>query len=272
MLGRRTTSRGEEPGSGLGPGWWAAAALMAVVVIALVGVLVVVGTRDKTTVAAGDPTTATAAPSALPAPDGGGGSTSAPAAPTVPGGDNRPAGCATTGTDQTTPVDTPKDVTWTLVAGTAVPESYTDGPMLHTAAGVAYCYARTPVGAVLAVSNLGHATGDAQVVQNDELKYSVVAGPLADELAAKPAVVSDPAATSGVQYAGFRIISYTPDTASVALALASSSRPGSYAVVTATVAWSQGDWRVVLQPGPVAVATATSTTSLANFVTWSGVS
>jgi hypothetical protein len=271
MFGRRTTSRGEEPGSGLGTGWWAAAALMAVVVIALVAVLVVVGTRDKS-VAAGDPATATAAPSALPAPVGGGGSTSAPAAPTVPGGDNRPAGCATTATDQTIPGDTPKDVTWTLVAGTAVPQSSTAGPALHTPTGVGYCYARTPVGAVLAVSNLGHATGDAQAVQDDELKYSVVSGPLADELAAKPAVVSDPAATSGVQLAGFRIISYTPDTASVALALASSSRPGSYAVVTAAMAWNQGDWRVVLQPGPVAVATATSTTSLANFVPWSGVS
>jgi hypothetical protein len=271
MPGRRTTSRGEEPGSGLGPGWWAAAALMAVVVIALIGVLVVVGTRDKTTVAAGDPTTAPAAPSALPAPDGGGGGGGSPAT-TTPSGDTRPAGCATTGTDQTIPGDTPTDVTWTLVAGTAVPQSSTAGPALHTPTGVGYCYARTPVGAVLAVSNLGHATGDAQAVQDDELKYSVVPGPLADELAAKPAVVSDPAATSGVQLAGFRIISYTPDTASVALALASSARPGSYAVVTAAMAWNQGDWRVVLQPGPVAVATATSTTSLANFVPWSGVS
>jgi hypothetical protein len=271
MFGRRTTSRGEEPGSGLGTGWWAAAALMAVVVIALVAVLVVVGTRDKS-VAAGDPATATAAPSALPAPVGGGGSTSAPAAPTVPGGDNRPAGCATTATDQTIPGDTPKDVTWTLVAGIAVPQSSTAGPMLHSPAGVSYCYARTPVGVVLAVSNLGRAVGDAAALQTDSVKYSIVPGPLTDALAAQPPVTSDPASLSGVQYAGFRIISYTQDSASVAIALSSPSSPGSYIVGTAAMEWNQGDWRVVVQPGPSILATATSTTSLASFVPWSGVS
>jgi hypothetical protein len=269
MLGRRTTHRGAEPGSGLGPGWWAAAALMSVVVIALVGVLIAVGTRDKP-VAAGDPTTAPT-PSALPAPVGGGASTPATAAPTVPGGDTRPAGCATTATDQAIPGDTPKDVTWTLVAGTAVPQSSTAGPMLHSPAGVGYCYARTPVGAVLAVSNLGHATGDAQMVQNDELKYSVVPGPLADEIAVKPAVASGPAATTGTQLAGFRIIGYTPDSASIALAF-SVSTPGRFGVITATMQWNQGDWRAVVQPGPTVTSTATVATSLDTFVPWSGVS
>jgi hypothetical protein len=270
MLGRRTTSTGGEPGSGLGPGWWAAAALMAVVVIALIGVLVVVGTRDKTTVAAGDPTTAPAAPSVLPAPDGGGGGGTA--ATTTPSGDTRPAGCATTATDQTVPGDTPKDVTWTLVAGTAVPQSSTAGPMLHTPAGVGYCYARTPVGAVLAVSNLGRSAGDPQAVQDDQLKYSTVPGPLADQIAAKPATASDPAATAGVQYAGFRVISYTPDSVSVALALSSTQRPGTYFIATAAMEWNQGDWRVVVQPGPEVLSTTSSTTSIAGFVPWSGVS
>ena len=269
MFGRRSSTPREDGGTGLGTGWWAAAGLIAVVIVALIGVLVVIGTRDTTAVAGGTattPSTAASATTAVPAPPGVGDTpTAAPAA------DGRPAGCTTTGTDQTTPVDTPRNVTWGLVAGTAVPSSPTDGPMLHSAAGVAYCFSRTPVGAMLAVSNLGHATGAAQAVQNDQLKYSTVPGPLADEIAAKPAVASDPAATKGTQLAGFRVLSYTPDSASIALAF-SVSTPGKYGVITAAMQWSQGDWRVVVQPGPTVTTTATVATSLDTFVPWSGVS
>ncbi|UZJ27018.1 hypothetical protein RHODO2019_18680 (plasmid) [Rhodococcus antarcticus] len=267
MLGRRTTSRGEEPGSGLGPGWWAAAALMAVVVIALVGVLVVVGTRDKTTVAAGDPTTAPAAPSALPAPDGGGSPATTP-----PSGDTRPAGCATTGTDQTIPIDTPADVTWTLNKGLAVPMSPSDGPALRGPAGVAYCYSQTPVGAVLAATNLGRGTGTDAAVKAEQLKFSTVPGPLADAYAAEPVKPSDPAASAGVQFRGFRVISYSKDSASIALAGANAAQPGIYAVLTIALQWFQGDWRVVLQPQSGGVVTTTTTRSLDGFVAWSGVS
>ena len=264
MFGRRS-SPSDDTRTALGAGWWAAAGLMAVVIVALVGVLIVIGTRDTTPVAAGP---APAAPSALPAPPGA----STGSATTAPSGDNRPAGCATTATDQTIPGDTPKSITWALIAGFAVPQSSTAGPMLHSPAGVSYCYARTPVGVVLAVSNLGRAVGNAAALQDDSLKYSIVPGPLADQLAAKPAVTSDPAALAGMQYAGFRIISYTPDSASVAIALSSAAKPGTFLVVTAAMEWNQGDWRVVVQPGPTVLATATSTTSLASFVPWSGVS
>lgn len=264
MFGRRSSSPSDDPRSGLGAGWWAAAALMAVVIVALVGVLIVIGARDDTAVAGG-PVTAPMATTALPAPPENGTSTQ-------PSPEDRPEGCTTTGTDQTVPVDTPSNVTWNLVKGTAVPESTTDGPTLRSPAGVGYCYSRTPVGVVLAVSNLGRAAGNAQELQDDQLKYSTVPGPLADEIAATPAIDSDPAATAGVQYAGFRVISYTADSASVALAFTSAPKPGTYFVVTAAMEWSRGDWRVVVQPGPTILVTATATTSLADFVPWSGVS
>ena len=260
-----THDPGDSPRQGVG--FYAAATLMGIVVVALVAVLVVVTTRHNTPV-----TTATGGPD--PASTGAAATTPAGATPGggVPADPGRPAGCTTTGTDQTVPTATPTGVTWNLVQGVAVPTSAADGPMLHSPAGVGYCYSRTPVGAVLAVSNLGRATGGAQQAQDDQLKFSTVPGPLADQIAATPAIASSPNASAGGQYAGFRVLSYTPDSASIAVVVGVASHPGVYGVLTASMQWNQGDWRVVVQPGPTVVVTGTTTTSLLDYVPWSGVS
>ena len=271
MFGRRSSSTPrQDGGTGLGAGWWVAAGFMAVVIVALVGVLIVIGTRDTTAVAGGPataPTTAPGAVSAVPAPPGPGDTT-----PAAPAADGRPAGCATTGTDQTIPGDTPKGVTWTLNKGMALPSSAADGPALRGDAGVGYCYSRTPVGAVIAASNIGRGTGTGQELQDAQFKYSIVPSDLASQAAAVPIAADDPAATSGVQLAGFRVISYTQDSASVALALSTTSRPGTFLVGTLAMQWFEGDWRAVMQPGPSVLSTTTTTSSLDGYVPWSGVS
>lgn len=268
MLGkRRTTDSTSSPGPGLGPGWYAAATLMGVVVLALVAVLVVVATRDKNPA----PGVATAAPSTttpLPAPS----SSSQVSGGTTPPNSGRPSGCETSGTDQTIPTDTPKNVTWSLDKGVALPSSPADGPALHGPAGVGYCYSRTPIGAVIAATNIGRGTGTDAEVKAENLEYSTVPGPLADAYAAQPVVPSDPAASAGIQFRGFRVLAYTQDSASISLAGGTPAQPGVYAVLTIALQWNQGDWRVVLQPGTGAVVTTTTTRSLNGFVGWSGVS
>ena len=268
MFGRgdkTTHDRGNSPRQGVG--FYAAATLMGIVVVALVAVLVVVATRHNTPV-----TTATGGPGASPTETTPTENTPGGATPVgaLPGDAGRPAGCTTTGTEQKVPTATPTGVTWNLVQGTAVPSSAADGPTLHSPAGVGYCYSRTPVGALLAVSNLGPYPGDAQHVQDDVLKHSIVPGPLADQIAATPAVASSPG--GGWQYAGFRIISYTADSASIAVAVSTASHPGVYGVGTAAMHWYQGDWRVAMQPGPTVLVTGTTTTSLLDYVPWVGVS
>lgn len=265
MLGKRRRTTTENTASaGFSPTWYASAALMVAVILALVGLLIYIGVRPHS------PTPAAAPPAAAPTNPGGAGTNPVPTPPTTATDPTRPAGCRTTGTDQTIPTGPPAGVNWTLSGGVAVPSSAADGPTLHGDAGVSYCYSDTPLGALLAVSNIGQGTGTQAAIEQAELKYSTVPSQYSAEAAAKGSSSDSP--TTGVQLAGFRIISYSPASASVSLAYSTAGSPGSYGVLTIAMQWYEGDWRVVLQPGPSAVVTSSTVSTLASFIPWSGVS
>ncbi|GAB2919951.1 hypothetical protein GCM10027047_16690 [Rhodococcus aerolatus] len=242
--------------------WTAAAALLALVVVALAAVLI------NAAVSGPDTTTAAPDPSGPPTPAPAAGSVTASA--TSEDGGDRPAGCATTGTDQSVPTATPSGVTWSLVQGFAVPSTTADGPALKGPAGVAYCYSRTPVGALLAASNLGHVTGSPTAVVADLRDHALVENQYTDQLASS-STPGSPGAGAGVQLAGFRVVSYSPDQATVTLAIASAGSTSGSVQLTVALAWSGGDWRVVPQAGPALFVNVGSVTSLSNFVPWSGV-
>ena len=242
--------------------------LLGLVAVALVIVLIHAAVSPKPAPpAAASPPGAT--PGAAPLP----GTATAPGgapAPTNAGQEGRPAGCTTTGTDQTVPTSPPSGVTWSLTGGFAVPSSVADGPTLHGPGGVRYCYSHTPLGAVLAASNLGQGTGSPQEIQDASLKLSVVPNQYSAQVASTPAPPRDNRGSG--QFAGFRIISYSPDQASIALAASIPGQTDSYPLLTVAMQWYQGDWRAVPQPGPTVVVTGSSATSLAGFVPWVGVS
>ncbi len=264
---RGAAQGGETAPSGMSPTWFASAAVIGLVVVALVVVLIVIATRGSSGSSPGP----VAAPS--PVAPGGAAPSNGGAPPEQAGAADptRPPGCHTSGTDQTVPTGTVAGINWTLIGGVAVPSSASDGPALHGDAGVAYCYADTPLGAVLAASNLGRGTGTAAQIQQAALDHSTVPNEYSSQAAAQPAP-ADTGPTTGAQLAGFRIISYSPAQASIALAISITGSPGTYGVSTIAMQWYQGDWRVVTQPGPSPVVTTSSTTSLAGYVAWSGVS
>ncbi len=246
--------------------WAAAAALLALVVVALAAVLIHAAVSGSTTATASPTPMAGSAPNAstcgtIP----GTGAAPGPAGTGV----DRPTGCITTGTDQNVPTATPAGVRWTLVAGFAVPSTASDGPTLTGPAGVAYCYARTPMGALLAASNLGHVTGSAADTIADLKAHALVANAYTDQLVSTPTATGPKGAS--VQWAGFRIVSYSPDQATVTLAGAAPATTPSYGQLTVALAWSQGDWRVVPQAGPALFVNVGPVPSLASFVPWSGV-
>ena len=211
---RRRARRDRENTGGPSPAWMGSVVLLGLVAVALVIVLINAATSPKpATPAAASPPGATpgAGPSAGVATAPGG----APA-PTNAGQGGRPAGCSTTGSDQTVPTSPPTGVTWSLTAGFAVPSSTGDGPTLHAPGGVGYCYSHTPLGALLAASNLGHGTGTPQEIQTASLDHSLVNNQYTSQIAGTPATGESP--TSGVQLAGFRILSYSPVQASITLA------------------------------------------------------
>ncbi len=266
---RRRARRDRETTGGPSPAWIGSAVLLGLVAVALVIVLIHAATSPKPAPpAAASPPGAT--PGAAPLPGGATAPAGAPA-PTNAGQEGRPAGCSTAGSDQTVPTSPPTGVTWSLSAGFAVPSSVADGPTLHGPAGIAYCYSRTPLGALLAASNLGHGAGTDAAIQNGVLDHSVVPNQYAQQLAAEPGS-SDSGAGAGIQLGGFRIISYSSDQASISLALSVPGRTDTYPQLSVAMQWYQGDWRAVPQAGPALFVTAASAPSLAGFVPWAGVS
>lgn len=247
---------------------WAAAALFAVfVVLCLIGVLITLALGGGAHQASPPATPAGAPPVA----------TSVTASPATAVGDSgRPPGCHTTDTDQTIPTTTPTGVTWSLNAGVAVPSSATAGPML-TDGDLKYCYADTPLGAVLAASNLFGGGGSQSHAQ------AMVAHTLVRSGAASTAPVATtseaPAASSTaqrLQLAGFRIGSNF--TSGVATVLVATTFPAGTAASTPTygefsvqLQWQDGDWRFAPASTGAPFLSVGTTRDLSTYVPWSGV-
>ncbi len=266
---RRRARRDRENTGGPSPAWIGSAVLLGLVAVALVIVLINAATSPKpATPAAASPPGATpgAGPSAGVATAPGG----APA-PTNAGQEGRPAGCSTTGSDQTIPTSPPTGVTWSLASGVAVPSSAADGPKLRAPGGVGYCYSRTPLGAVLAASNLGMGTGPLQDILKSSLEHSAVPNEYA-QAATDPTSGGGGAPPGDIQLAGFRIITYSLEQASIALSYRVAGNTDSYSQLTFAMQWYEGDWRDVPQPGPSSAVTNGTVPTLAGSVPWAGVS
>jgi len=266
---RRRARRDRENTGGPSPAWMGSVVLLGLVAVVLVIVLIHAAISSPTPAAP-----AAASPGASPGAVPPAGIATAPGgvpATANAGQEGRPAGCTSSGSDQTVPTSPPSGVTWSLSAGFAVPSSVADGPKLHGPAGIAYCYSHTPLGALLAASNLGRGTGTPQDKQDAVLSLSVVPNEYSAQVAKTPATPDDQSG-AGVQLAGFRIISYSPTQASIALAASVAGRTDSYPQLTVAMQWYAGDWRAVPQPGPTLVVTGSSAPSLAGFVPWAGVS
>ncbi|WP_158013636.1 hypothetical protein [Carbonactinospora thermoautotrophica] len=151
----------------------------------------------------------------------------------------------------------------------AVPSSPTAGPAVVDG-DVARCYAHTPTGALLAAWQIGIR----YLVADDwrtVVAQQVMPGPGRDtyvRLRAQVTANSDQPGQYG-QVAGFKFVTYTPQVA--VIQLVSRFPTGSLQVITATVVWSDGDWKLQLQPDGSVSPSAQHVPSLAGFVVWGGV-
>ncbi len=168
------------------------------------------------------------------------------------------------------PDSPPPGVSWTLFQGVALPSSSSAGPTRIT--GPVYAgYARTPVGALLAAAQIG----DRYLISpiddwRQVVQQQVVAGLGRDVYVQDRAKMTDISAPPGTygQYAGFRFVTYAPVTAVIQYVTRFSN--GNLQVVTDTVHWVDGDWKLQLQPDGSTSPTAQSVNGLTGFVPWSG--
>jgi hypothetical protein len=174
--------------------------------------------------------------------------------------------------DDTLPSSAPTGITWKLVGQVAVPFSATDGPH-NVSAGTATGYAHTPIGALIAAAQINTRAGYSAGTDSWEptLQHQFV--PSADrdallQLLRQTKADGQPVAAPGqlAQIAGFRFYSYTPQTATLALALRSPS--GAYALITLTVQWRDGDWQMVAPPGGHWTSVVTRPNDLTGVIPW----
>ncbi len=261
MLGLVPTSTSRSPSDDQpGPPSRRKAAVVAGVLLAVAAGLVVV---DVTAGGHGRQAARPGAAVPAPAPPPGAAVPSGPSQPKAAGPVQPPADH-----DLTVPVVTPAGLTWSLWAGEWVPSSAAAGPT-HLAGPIAAGYARTPLGSLIAAQQIGtrslaspaggwRTVTLAQVLPGvGRSRYLLARAGTTDE--APPGGFAQPTA--------FRFVSWTRDTAVVQLVARVPNRDG-FQVVTLTLLWRNGDWRLQMQPDGGLSPTAIVVPSPSGFVLW----
>lgn len=166
----------------------------------------------------------------------------------------------------------PTDVTWQLYDSVAIPSSTSSGPAVVTPSVVGG-FAHSPEGALVAMVQISvrHllAPDWRAVVATD-----VAPGPGRRAYVANRERVTSSGTMPAVpghynQIVGFAFVSYSAGRASIDLV--SQATDGAMQVVTETVLWQRGDWRLELQPDGGTAPDATGIASLAGYIAWGGI-
>lgn len=235
------------------PGFIAAAVLVALVVVLGIVIAIVNATRsddpDPTPEPSSPSPTTSTAPTSEPSNVAGGASV-----------------CGLEGEDLTGTLSTAPGAEWAYQGTTAYPTSAEFGPGDTDGDGVRYCFQHSPTGALFAAANA--------VVQGTDpntvlawLTYFVAEGPAREELLASGA---GSAGTEGarVQIAGFRVLAYDGETATVDVAVRGSSAGQNVNLsMVYRLIWEAGDWKLQVDDpaAPIDVATIPD---LAGYISW----
>ena len=171
--------------------------------------------------------------------------------------------------DSSVPESAPTDVTWQIVNTVALPVSRSAGPLI-TNGVIGRCYAHTPRGAVMAALNLTYRVA-IEAPQTTVLDQQAVPSTGEQTLRANLQTVTQSFQPGdAAQIAGFRVVSYTPDTTVIAL-VNGRQNASTLKESDVTVQWNGGDWKLVIQPDGSIGTQAVHINSLAGYVPFGGV-
>ncbi|GAA2066275.1 hypothetical protein GCM10009801_12490 [Streptomyces albiaxialis] len=166
------------------------------------------------------------------------------------------------------PDSAPRHVKWDLYEGVALPSSKAAGPAVADA-DIARCYARTPVGALLAASQISVRYLAADDWRQVTRVQTVGAGRdayIAQRTAAEKKGSGVPERGAHGQIAGFKFVTYSSSTAVLQTVWRFSD--GRMQAATTTMLWRDGDWRLEYPADP---ADPAPVDSLAGYTEWGGV-
>ncbi|SER82371.1 hypothetical protein [Streptomyces qinglanensis] len=162
------------------------------------------------------------------------------------------------------PTAAPEDVVWKNLDGMHVPTSPSVGPTRFDGP-VWWCYAHTPMGAVMAAHGvLTHmGTDDWRTVAEQQ----IVPGEGRDSfISQRSGLGPDLDREDAGVYSGFLVGSYTRDRVQVRLLIKGVG--GGLGATTVTMRWSGGDWKVEPQSDGTLYSASESTVSSGGFVRW----
>ncbi|WP_298255431.1 hypothetical protein [uncultured Arthrobacter sp.] len=152
--------------------------------------------------------------------------------------------CGLDTTDGTTLTSAPEDVEWEFIGGIAAPKSAKHGPgVVDEQTGVRSCYSHTPEGALLAAAGQAASSGDPELYLRTVSALSVDGPGKAITVERAQDSLSDSGTTPPIEIAGFRLLSYTGDKATVEI-VASTDSGSELVNFTSSVVmqWTNGDW------------------------------
>lgn len=177
--------------------------------------------------------------------------------------DAEPSVCGLDGFEETSSLDAAPDNKWELVGTVAAPADPAVGPG-EVQDGLPSCYAHTAEGALFAAVNFIAAGTDATL--GPKLIALVAPGPGRDALEAD----SSSGGTSNLraQVAGFKVSSYSADSATIDVAMNYST--GQLVSIPLKLQWAEGDWKIEMtSEGELPLAPA-QLQNLGGYTPWSG--
>lgn len=155
---------------------------------------------------------------------------------------------------------------WSLVGTTAAPSIKGQGPGKIDSDSYRSCYARTPIGALLAGANYS-AIGSYGPLRQKFYAKATVPGPGRDALLRQP-VPGDGDGGTRIQIAGFRLLRYDGSSADVDLAFRTSS--GAIGATVVNLLWYGGDWKIKVAGDGTELSPFVQLQSLSGYIPWSG--
>jgi hypothetical protein len=169
--------------------------------------------------------------------------------------------------DSTSPTAPPPDLEWKNIGPILVPVSATYGPTRYHR-DLWTCYRHDPMGAVLAAYDIVAASITSEWLQVAEDQFAPGQGLQAYIAATRHQTFQPPQPDQVAQPVGFQVVSYTPQQATIeTLADAGNDQ---YQVDQRTLAWDDGDWKLVLTPEGSIGPDPQLVSSASGFVLWGG--
>lgn len=177
-------------------------------------------------------------------------------------------GCQAGPVDDTMPTTAPADSEWKNIGAITVPVSTTYGPTKYNG-DLWHCYRHDPMGAVFAAYDILAAAVSPQWRQVAEAQFVPGAGQQAYIAVGEQQSFMPLQPGQVVQPVGFQISSYTSQEATVVV-LSTSGGTGQYQADERTVAWSGGDWKLIVSPDGSTGPDPQLVASTDGFILWGG--